>query len=148
LLCEYAKLEQTEGKRVVEQNDHFLAVVPFWAVWPFETMVIARRHLASLDQLTSDERDALADILKRTTARYDRLFDVSFPYSMVFTNAPPTAPRTTSGTSTCTSTRPCCGPLPFANFWSAMKCWRPAARYHTGGRRGKFAIGLGARLFA
>ena len=88
LLCEYAKLEQAEGKRTVDANDHFLTVVPFWAVWPFETMVIARRHLASLDQLTDSERDALADILKRTTARYDRLFEVSFPYSMGFHQRP------------------------------------------------------------
>src|SRR4051812_27178452 len=88
LLCEYAKLEQVEGKRIVEENDHFLTVVPFWAVWPFEIMVIGRRHLPSLEQLTSDERDALADILKRTTARYDRLFDVSFPYSMGFHQRP------------------------------------------------------------
>jgi UDPglucose--hexose-1-phosphate uridylyltransferase len=57
-------------------------VIPFWAVWPFETMVIAKRHLSSIEQLTGGERDALADILKRTTARYDRLFQVSFPYSM------------------------------------------------------------------
>src|SRR5689334_7961335 len=68
LLCEYAKLEETEGKRTVDANRHFLTVVPFWAVWPFETMVIARRHMASIDQLTGAERDALGDILKRTTA--------------------------------------------------------------------------------
>jgi len=88
LLCEYTKLEQAEGKRIVEENEHFLTVVPFWAVWPFETMVLARRHMASIDQLTGGERDALADILKRTTARYDRLFDVSFPYSMGFHQRP------------------------------------------------------------
>ena len=88
LLCEYAKLERIGEKRVVEENEHFVTVVPFWAVWPFETMVIARRHLASLNQLTPGERDALADILKRTTARYDRLFDVSFPYSMGFHQRP------------------------------------------------------------
>src|SRR5205807_10427445 len=88
LLCEYAGLEQNEGKRIVEENDHFLTVVPFWAVWPFETMVMARRHMASLEQLTSQERVALGDILKRTTARYDRLFDVSFPYSMGFHQRP------------------------------------------------------------
>jgi UDPglucose--hexose-1-phosphate uridylyltransferase len=88
LLCEYARVEQSEAKRIVEANDHFLTVVPFWAVWPFETMVIARRHLASLEQLTDAERDSLADILKRTTARYDRLFDVSFPYSMGFHQRP------------------------------------------------------------
>jgi UDPglucose--hexose-1-phosphate uridylyltransferase len=88
LMCEYAMLEESEGARLVEANDHFLTVVPFWAVWPFETMVIARRHYAAMEQLTTKERDALADILKRTTARYDRLFEVSFPYSMGFHQRP------------------------------------------------------------
>jgi UDPglucose--hexose-1-phosphate uridylyltransferase len=67
---------------VVEENDGFLVVVPFWAVWPFETLVIAKRHTAALDEFDERERDGLADILRRTTARYDRLFDVSFPYTM------------------------------------------------------------------
>ncbi len=88
LLCDYAKLEIAEGSRVVEQNDSFLTVVPFWAVWPFETMVISKRHLSSMDQLSDAERDALADILKCTTARYDRLFQISFPYSMGFHQRP------------------------------------------------------------
>jgi UDPglucose--hexose-1-phosphate uridylyltransferase len=88
LLCQYAALEENAGVRVVEQNEAFLTVVPFWAVWPFETMVIARRHFASIDQLTDAERGALSDILKRTTARYDRLFQVSFPYSMGFHQRP------------------------------------------------------------
>ncbi|MBS1858461.1 MAG: UDP-glucose--hexose-1-phosphate uridylyltransferase [Acidobacteria bacterium] len=88
LLCEYTKLEIAEGKRTLDANPHFVAVVPFWAVWPFETMVLARRHVGSLDQLSGEERDALADILKRTTARYDRLFEVSFPYSMGFHQRP------------------------------------------------------------
>jgi UDPglucose--hexose-1-phosphate uridylyltransferase len=82
LLCDYAKLEQTTGERIVEENDEFLTVVPFWAVWPFETMVISKRHLTSIDELSDAGRDGLAEILKRTTARYDRLFQVSFPYSM------------------------------------------------------------------
>jgi UDPglucose--hexose-1-phosphate uridylyltransferase len=76
------------GERVVEQNEAFLTVVPFWAVWPFETLVIAKRHLSSIEQLTGEERDWLADILRRTTARYDRLFNVSFPYSMGFHQRP------------------------------------------------------------
>lgn len=88
LLCEYTRLEIAEGKRTLDANRHFVAVVPFWAVWPFETMVLARRHVGSLDQLSGEERDALADILKRTTARYDRLFEVSFPYSMGFHQRP------------------------------------------------------------
>jgi UDPglucose--hexose-1-phosphate uridylyltransferase len=82
LLCDYAKLELSARERVVEENASFLVVVPFWAIWPFETMVVAKRHLTGIDGLTDTERDGLADILKRTTARYDRLFKVSFPYSM------------------------------------------------------------------
>jgi len=88
LLCDYTKLELAARERIVEENDSFLTVVPFWAVWPFETLVLAKRHLASMEQLTGTERDALADILKRTTSRYDRLFHVSFPYSMGFHQRP------------------------------------------------------------
>jgi len=88
LLCDYARLELASHERVVEENDGFVTVVPFWAVWPFETMVIARRHVTAMDEFDAAERDALADILKRTTARYDRLFEVSFPYSMGFHQRP------------------------------------------------------------
>jgi UDPglucose--hexose-1-phosphate uridylyltransferase len=88
LLCEYAKLERTAGTRVVEENGAFLAVVPFWAVWPFETMIVAKRHMTAIDGLSSAGRDDLADILKRITARYDRLFHVSFPYTMGFHQRP------------------------------------------------------------
>ena len=88
LLCEYARKEQASGERVVEENRNFLTVVPFWAVWPFETMVLPKRHVTGLDGLTGEERDSLADILKLTTARYDRLFQVSFPYSLGFHQRP------------------------------------------------------------
>jgi len=88
LLCDYLALELDEGARVVAQNDHFVTVVPFWATWPFETMLLSRRHLGSLTDLASDEHDALADILKQLTTRYDQLFNVSFPYSMGFHQAP------------------------------------------------------------
>jgi UDPglucose--hexose-1-phosphate uridylyltransferase len=88
LLCDYLELEIERGERVVCENEHFAALVPFWAVWPFETMVVGRRHAASLDELTGLERDALADILKRLTTRYDNLFEVSFPYSMGFHQRP------------------------------------------------------------
>jgi UDPglucose--hexose-1-phosphate uridylyltransferase len=88
LLCDYTAIEREARERVVEENDGFLTVVPFWAVWPFETMVLSKRHVTGIDGLTASERDALADILKRTTARYDRLFQVSFPYSMGFHQRP------------------------------------------------------------
>jgi len=73
-----------ERERIVEENEHFVAVVPYWAVWPFETLVAARRRVPSLLELSGEERAALADVLKRLVQRYDRLFDVRFPYSMGF----------------------------------------------------------------
>lgn len=82
LLCDYAALEAARGERLVCDNAHFLAVVPFWATWPFETMILSRRHLGSLSDLTDVEGDALADLLRRLTIRYDNLFEVSFPYTM------------------------------------------------------------------
>ena len=88
LLCDYLALERASGDRSVIDNDHFVALVPFWAVWPFETMLIAKRHATALDELTDDERNGLADILKRMTTRYDHLFEVSFPYSMGFHQHP------------------------------------------------------------
>src|SRR5262249_28771761 len=88
LVCDYERVESNAKSRIVDANDDFLTVVPFWAVWPFETMVIARRHVTAVDQLTSTERDSLAEILRRTTARYDRLFRVSSPYSMGFHQRP------------------------------------------------------------
>ena len=88
LLADYLALEAERGERVVCANDHFVAVVPFWAVWPFETLVAPRRAVRDLRALTSDERDGLARILKDLTARYDSLFDVPFPYSAGFHQAP------------------------------------------------------------
>jgi len=88
LLCDYLALELKAGERIVLQNEHFVALAPFWAVWPFETMVLARRHLGSLPDLTEAERDALADVVKRLTTRFDNLFEVSFPYSMGWHQSP------------------------------------------------------------
>ncbi len=88
LLCDYMALELAEGERIVLLNEHFVALVPFWAVWPFEMMVLARRHIGSLPDLTGQERDALADIMKRLTTCYDNLFAVSFPYSMGWHQSP------------------------------------------------------------
>jgi UDPglucose--hexose-1-phosphate uridylyltransferase len=87
LLCEYAALERS-SERVVCENESFLVVVPFWAVWPFETMVIGRRHVTGLDELTQTERTALADVLRKVTSCYDRIFAVPFPYSMGFHQRP------------------------------------------------------------
>jgi len=88
LLCDYLKLELERRERVVCENDSFAVVVPYWAVWPFEAMVISKRHLGALDELSARERDSLADILRRTTIRYDNLFESAFPYSMGFHQRP------------------------------------------------------------
>lgn len=88
LLCDYTKLELEKRERVVCENEGFVALVPYWAVWPFETMVLSKRHVASLEEFSPDERDQFADILRRLTIRYDNLFETSFPYSMGFHQKP------------------------------------------------------------
>ncbi|NNU81470.1 UDP-glucose--hexose-1-phosphate uridylyltransferase [Halovulum dunhuangense] len=90
LLLDYAGREAADGSRVVVANDHWLAVVPYWAVWPFETLVLPRRHVLRLPDLAPPERDALADILKRLCTRYDNLFGIEFPYTMGWHGAPMT----------------------------------------------------------
>jgi len=88
LLCDYLGLEVKSETRVVCENDSFYALVPYWAVWPFEVMIISKRHVTALDDSNEAERLALADILKRVTTRYDSLFRVSFPYTMGFHQRP------------------------------------------------------------
>jgi UDPglucose--hexose-1-phosphate uridylyltransferase len=88
LLLDYALVELEQKDRLLIANEHWLAVVPFWAVWPFETLLMPRRHVLRLPDLTAAERDALADILKRLLSRYDNLFEISFPYSMGWHGAP------------------------------------------------------------
>ena len=88
LLCEYLRLEIEDGERIVCENEGFVAIVPYWAVWPFETMILSRRHLGSLRDLHDAEQHNLADILRRLTIRYDNLFETAFPYSMGFHQEP------------------------------------------------------------
>jgi len=91
LLCDYLKLEQKAGERIVFANDHFTVLVPFWAIWPFETMVLPHRHMGGMDDLTASEARGLAEALSQLTIRYDNLFETPFPYSMGF------HPRPTDG---------------------------------------------------
>ena len=88
LLIDAAAREVQAGVRVVHQTPGWLAVVPFWAVWPFETLILPRRPVARLTDLAPAERAELASFLKAVLAAYDRLFDVSFPYSMGWHGAP------------------------------------------------------------
>jgi len=88
LLCDYVALEDDRKLRVVCSNDSFVALVPFWAVWPFEILVCSRRHLGSFLAMNANEVSQLSAILKQITATYDRVFDVPFPYSMGFHQHP------------------------------------------------------------
>ncbi len=88
LLGDYLKDEIQNGSRVITSNNSFTVLVPYWAVWPFETIVISNRPVASLPELSSQEITELADIIQQLTIRYDNLFDISFPYSMGFHQKP------------------------------------------------------------
>jgi UDPglucose--hexose-1-phosphate uridylyltransferase len=87
LLCDYLQLEIRSHIRVAVENDYFVALVPFWAVWPFEVLLVSRRHVRDLLALDAPARTGLAEILKALTTRYDNLFETSFPYSMGFHQA-------------------------------------------------------------
>jgi len=88
LLCDYLALEIKSEERVIYANDSFYALVPFWAIWPFETMLISKRHTTGMDDFNEAERNGLADILQRVTMSYNKLFQISFPYSMGFHQRP------------------------------------------------------------
>jgi UDPglucose--hexose-1-phosphate uridylyltransferase len=88
LLCDYTKLEEKQNVRLVYQNDAFVALVPFWAVWPFEILVCSRRHLHNMNEFAASEVSFLSDMLQRVTSTYDKVFGVPFPYSMGFHQAP------------------------------------------------------------
>jgi UDPglucose--hexose-1-phosphate uridylyltransferase len=88
LLCDYLHQEIAERTRIVEENTHWVMLVPYWAVWPFELLLLPRRPVLRLPDLSPQERSSLADILQRSLIRYDNLFQTSFPYSMGWHGAP------------------------------------------------------------
>lgn len=88
LLMDYLKLELADGARTVVETEHWLAVVPYWAAWPFETLLLPKAHVLRLDDLDSAQSADLALAIKKLTSRYDNLFNCSFPYSMGWHGAP------------------------------------------------------------
>ena len=88
LLVDYLAEELRQDERVVLADEHWAVVVPYWATWPFETLLLPRRHVLRLPDLTATERSSLARVLKRFLTRYDNLFETSFPYSMGWHGAP------------------------------------------------------------
>ncbi len=88
LLSAYLKIELAKQERIVFVNEHFVVLVPFWAVWPYETMIISRRQVQNILQFTTEENEALAAAMQQLTIRYDNLFETSFPYSAGMHQAP------------------------------------------------------------
>jgi len=88
LLTDYLKLELKQKERIVLENEHWVVVVPFWAVWPYETLLMPRRQVLRMPELHKEERQSLANILKPLLVKYDNLFSSSFPYSMGWHGAP------------------------------------------------------------
>ena len=88
VLMDTLAAELKDGSRTVVETEHWLAVVPYWAAWPFETMLMPKTHVRRMDELTEAQKDDLALALKKLTSRYDNLFNCSFPYSMGWHFAP------------------------------------------------------------
>ena len=81
LLGDYLKQELEANERIIYQNDHFVVLTPFWAVWPFETMIVPKTQKRNITELTNEESLAFADAISKITVAYDKLFECSFPYS-------------------------------------------------------------------
>ncbi|MDN5987359.1 MAG: galactose-1-phosphate uridylyltransferase, partial [Hafniaceae bacterium] len=88
MLLDYAKREMADGSRTVVETEHWIAVVPYWAAWPFETLLLPKTHTLRITDLNAEQRADLALALKKLTSRYDNLFQCSFPYSMGWHGAP------------------------------------------------------------
>jgi UDPglucose--hexose-1-phosphate uridylyltransferase len=88
LLSAYLEIELKKKERIVLENEVFVALIPFWATWPYETMIVSKRHIQNVTQLNNAEKKLFAAILKELTAKYDNLFRVSFPYSAGIHQAP------------------------------------------------------------
>ncbi|MBI9108068.1 MAG: UDP-glucose--hexose-1-phosphate uridylyltransferase [Spirochaetales bacterium] len=82
MMCDYLEQERADGSRIVFENDGFTVLTPFWAVWPYEVMILPRRHMGSMLEMSGDEKSDLADAVRRIGIRYDNLFHTRFPYSM------------------------------------------------------------------
>lgn len=88
LLCDLVQVEMKVKSRIVVENDTWIVIVPFWAVWPFETLVLPKSHVSAMTDLSESIQSGLADILQRISCKYDNLFETVFPYSMGIHGAP------------------------------------------------------------
>lgn len=88
ILQAYLELELKQQERIVCENEHFLVVVPYWAIWPFETLVLPKHTVTNISQMSESQKQGLAEIIKVLTVKYDNLFNTSFPYSAGIHQAP------------------------------------------------------------
>ena len=123
LLCDYVDLEARQHVRIVLENEGFVAIVPFWAVWPFELLVCSRRHIGSMNDFTPEDARSLSGILHRVTSTYDKVFGVPSPTPWDFTSRHATENSTRNGTFMPTFIPPCYVPPPFESSWWALRCW-------------------------
>ncbi len=121
MLFAYADAEAVDGTRTVAINEDWIAVVPYWASWPYEILLLPRFLVQRMSMLGPSQRDSLAEILKAVTTAYDNLFQTSFPYSMGWHGAPGTG-EARIGSCTHISTRRCCARRACASLWWVMKC--------------------------
>ena len=136
MLLEYVERELADRSRIVVETEHWLAVVPFWAAWPFETLLLPKAHVPSMLNLTKAQQQDLAVALKELTSRYDNLFECSFPTPWAGTLHRPNRIAPRRGNCMPTSIRHCCVPPPCANSWSASRCWpKPSATLPRAGCR-------------
>lgn len=128
LLVDYVQAELKDGSRIVVETEHWLAVVPYWAAWPFETMLLPKTHIRRMSELSDEQRDDLARAIKKLTSRYDNLFQCSFPYSMAGTTRRflTRAQTSTIGSFMHFFIRHCCAVPRFVSSWWATKCWQKA----------------------
>jgi len=98
MLCDYVELEITKAERVVAQKGMWVALCPYWAVWPFEILLLPTKHVNAISDLTKEEITDFAGIMSSITRRYDNLFETSFPYSMGIHQAPLRIPEEESFT--------------------------------------------------
>ena len=85
---DYLQNELEYKERIIIENEHWVVLVPYWAVWPFETLLLPKQHISHLPQLTNEERNSLSKIMKQLLTRYDNLFNTSFPYTFGWHGAP------------------------------------------------------------
>ncbi len=122
MLLDYVQRELADGSRTVVDTEHWLAVVPYWAAWPFETLLLPKAHVQRITDLTDAQRSDLALALKKLTSRYDNLFQCSFPTPWAGTARRLTTKTITTGSFMPTFIRRC-APRRSASLWLVMRCW-------------------------